>query len=128
MEPHLHRVEVELAVARDHDLAIERRVGRHQLADRAELGEVPEQRPSVARPECDLVAVPFEHAAEAVPLRFVAPGAGALRQFRDELGLHRWERHLRAKRVGALCVGHGYEPNRGHERGGLPTAPFVQTR
>ena len=71
MQPHLHRVEVELALARDHDLAVERRVGRQQLADRAQLGEVPQQRPAVARPQRDLAAVVLEHAAEAVPLRLV---------------------------------------------------------
>ena len=34
MEAHLHRVEVERAVARDHDLAVERGVRRQQLAER----------------------------------------------------------------------------------------------
>ena len=45
VEPRLHRVEVEHAVARDHDLAVERGVGREQLAERPQLGEVAQQRP-----------------------------------------------------------------------------------
>jgi hypothetical protein len=32
VQPHLHRVEVERSVASDHDLAVESRVRRHQLA------------------------------------------------------------------------------------------------
>ena len=34
VEPRRHRVEVEHAVARDHDLAVERGVGREQVAER----------------------------------------------------------------------------------------------
>ena len=34
VEPHLHRVEVERAVAHDHDLAVERRARRQELAER----------------------------------------------------------------------------------------------
>ena len=75
MQAHLHRVEVELAFARDHDLAVERRVRRQQLAELPQLREVAEQRPTVARPERELAAVVLEHAAEAVPLRLVAPAA-----------------------------------------------------
>ena len=39
METHLHRVEVERAVARDHDLAVERRARRQEIAEGRELGE-----------------------------------------------------------------------------------------
>ena len=91
MQPHLHRVEVERAVADDHDLAVERRARRQQLAERPQLGEVAEQRPLVPRPERELAAGVLEHAAEAVPLRLVLP-AVALRQLAHELGLHRRER------------------------------------
>ena len=98
MEAHLHRVEVERAVARDHDLAVERRVRRHQLAERPQLGEVAQQRPAVARPERELAAVVLEHAAEAVPLRLVPPAAAG-RKLRDELRLHRRERDVRPGRV-----------------------------
>ena len=108
VEAHLHRVEVEHAVARDHDLAVERGVGRQQLAQRAELGEVAQQRPLLARPERELAAVVLEHAAEAVPLRLVLP-AVAGRELRDELGLHRregdvwaWHRSRKAMRVTVL--------------------------
>ena len=98
MEPHLHRVEVERAVARDHDLAVERGVGQASLADLAQLGEVAQQRPAVARPERELAAVVLEHAAEAVPLRLVPPAAAG-RELGDELGLHRREGDVRAGRV-----------------------------
>src|SRR5439155_19702885 len=90
-----------LAFAGDHDFAVERRVGREQLADRAQLREVAEERAAVARPERQLPVVVFEHAAEAVPLRLVAPAA-LLRQLRDELGLHRREGN-----VATWCGGHG---------------------
>ena len=94
MQAHLHRVEVERAVACDHDLAVERGVGRQQLAERAQLREVAQQRPLVARPERELVAVVLEHAAKAVPLRLVLP-AVAVGQRADELRLHRREGDVR---------------------------------
>ena len=99
MQPHLHRVEVELAVAGDDDLAVERGAGRQQLAERAQLGEVAEERPPVARPQRQLAAVVLQHAAEAVPFRLVPPAA-LLRQVGDELGLHRRERNAGSGRVG----------------------------
>jgi len=91
MQTHLHRVEVERAVTRDHDLAVERGFRRQQLAERSELGEVAEERPLVARPQRELAADVLEHSAEPVPLRFVLP-AVSLRQLTDELGLHGRER------------------------------------
>ena len=51
VEAHLHRVEVERALAHDHDLAVERGARREQLAERAQLREVAEERPPVPRPE-----------------------------------------------------------------------------
>src|SRR6266498_3740036 len=44
MEPHLHRVEIECSVPRDHDLAVERRVGWEEIAEGPQLREVPKQR------------------------------------------------------------------------------------
>src|SRR5205807_8152249 len=87
MEPHLHRVEIELPVPLDHDLAVQGRVGWEQLSDGTELREVAKEGPAVAAPEGQLTAVVFHHAAEAVPLRLVAPGSlpGKLGH---ELGLH----------------------------------------
>ena len=73
MEPHLHRVEVEDAVALDDDLAVESGEWRKQLLERAQLGEVAQERPRVARPEAKLAGSVLEEAAEAVPLRLVLP-------------------------------------------------------
>ena len=98
VEPQLHRVEVEPALLRDHDLAVERGVGRKQLSERLELGEVAKQRALVARPERELAAVVLEDPAEAVPLRLVLPVAG--RKLLDELGLHRREWDVSARHAG----------------------------
>ena len=92
VEPRLHRVEVEDAVADDHDLAVEARAGREQLAERHELGEVAEERPRVPRPEAKLAGGVLEEAAEAVPLRLVLPLV-AVRELTHELGFHRGERN-----------------------------------
>src|ERR671937_114061 len=54
MPPQLHRVEVQHAVALDHDLAVERRVRRQELAELSQLREVAEQRPGVAAPDGEL--------------------------------------------------------------------------
>ena len=94
MQPHLHRVEVEDAVALDDDLAVERRERRQELLERSQLREVAQQRPRVARPEPELARAVLEQAAEAVPLRLVLPLV-ALGQLADELGLHRRERDRR---------------------------------
>src|SRR6185437_8003223 len=74
---------------------------RQRRAELTQLGEVAQERPPVAGPECELAAVVLEDAAEAVPLRLVAPLA-LPRQLGDELRLHRWERD-----VGAWRVRHG---------------------
>ena len=47
--------------------------GGKQVAERAQLGEVAQQRPLVPRPERELAAVVLEHAAEAVPFRLELP-------------------------------------------------------
>ena len=65
MEPHLHRIEVEDAVALDDDLAVERRQRREQLLERPQLREVAKQGTCVARPEPQLArSAVLEQAAE----------------------------------------------------------------
>src|SRR4029079_12476399 len=91
VEAHLHRVEVEAAAPLDHDLAVERRALREQLAERPELREVAQQGALVAAPQPELTAVVLEHPAKAVPLRLVLP-ALADGELAHELGLHRRER------------------------------------
>ena len=135
MQPRLHQLEVEDAVPRDHDLAVQGGVWRKQVAERPQLREVAEQRALLPRPERELAAVVLEHAAEPVPLRLVLP-AVAFRQLGDELRLHRREgdvftrhevesysrgrfrRHLerRALRRGAAADGGRAETDRGDER------------
>ena len=95
VEPHLHRVEVEPPSACDDDLSVERGVGREQVAQRPQLGEVTQQRTTVPAPERELAAVVLEHSTEAVPLRLVLPAVGR-RQLRDELRLHRRKRDIGA--------------------------------
>src|SRR5437763_2020472 len=93
VEPHLHRVEVEHAVPLDHDLAVQGRVGREELAERPELREVAEERAAVTAPERELAAVVLEHPAEAVPPRLVLPVPRG-RKPCDELGPHGREGHV----------------------------------
>src|SRR2546430_1685003 len=96
MQAHLHRVEVELALTLDHDLAVERGVGWQEVSERTQLREIAEQRSSVAAPERQLTAVVLEHSAESVPLRLVLP-ALAHRQRLDEERLHRRKRDVRPR-------------------------------
>ena len=56
VEAHLHGVEVERSVPRDHDLAVERRAWRQQIAKGPQLGEVAQQRPFAPRPQSELGA------------------------------------------------------------------------
>src|SRR3989442_14253559 len=97
MQAHLHRVEVELALTLDHDLAVERGVGWQEVSERPQLREIAEERSSVAAPERQLTAVVLEHSTESVPLRLVLP-ALARRQRLDEERLHRRERGVRPPR------------------------------
>jgi hypothetical protein len=94
VESHLQGVELEPPVAVDHDLAVERRVGRHQITEPAELGEVAQKGPSVPAPEGELTAVVLEHAAESVPFRLVLEPVVA-RHLANQFGLHGWERNVR---------------------------------
>src|SRR5438876_6047609 len=89
MQTELHRIEVEDAVALDHYLAVQRRIGGQQLADLAELREVAKKRPRVPAPDGELALQVLHHPAKPVPLRLVLPVA--FRELRDELGLHRRE-------------------------------------
>src|SRR3989442_14688655 len=88
MQAHLHRVEVELALTLDHDLAVERGAGWQEVSERPQLREIAEERSSVAAPERQLTAVVLEHSTESVPLRLVLP-ALARRQRLHEERLHR---------------------------------------
>src|SRR5512132_2597899 len=96
MEPHLHEIELETSLLLDDDLAVERGVGWQTLAERAELGEVAEERTAVAAPETKRATVVLEHTAEAVPLRLV-PDVRPGRERLDEERLLRWERDVRAR-------------------------------
>src|SRR5688572_13006593 len=96
MQAHLHRVEVQATFALDHDLAVERRVRRHQLAERTQLGEVTEERTTVAAPERELASVVLQHTAEAIPFRLVLP-AVTLGQAFYELRLHGWKGNVRSR-------------------------------
>ena len=90
MEPGLHGVEVEDPVAVDDDLAVEGGVGRKELRERPELGEVAEQGARVPRPEPELAGAVLEQAPEPVPLRLVLPPV-ARWKLPHELRLHRRE-------------------------------------
>ena len=90
VKPGLHRVEVEHPVADDHDLAVEARPRRKNLAERSELREVPQQGTCVARPQAELAGGVLEQSPEAVPFRLVLPLV-PLGQVADELRLHRRE-------------------------------------
>ena len=72
MEALLQGVEVEPVLGDDHDLAVDHApLGQRALQQVDQLGEVAGERPVVARPELELVAVAEHDAAEAVPLRLV---------------------------------------------------------
>ena len=101
MKPSLHGVEVEDAVAHDHDLPVEARPSREELSEGPELGEVAKQRARVPRPEAKLAGAVLEQAAEAVPLRLVLPRL-AVGELADELRLHRREGDRRIEIGGAL--------------------------
>ena len=72
MDAQRQQVEVETALGRDHDLAVDHatlgQVGAQRLD---ELGEVARERLLVAAADLDVVAVAEDDGAEAVPLRLV---------------------------------------------------------
>src|SRR5262249_666206 len=92
VQTRLHRVEVEDATALDHDLTVERRLGRQDAAECAKLRKVAQERPRVPRPQAQLAASVLEESAEAVPLRLVLPLV-TLGELTNELRLHGRERN-----------------------------------
>jgi hypothetical protein len=87
-------LEVQLALPRDHDLAIDDATGREGRPDRiGELREVAVQRLEVTTLDQDLVAVTEDDGPEPVPLRFVEP-AIAVGQAIRRLGQHGLKRRI----------------------------------
>src|SRR5581483_10825277 len=101
VQARLHGVEVERPAALDHDLAVERRAGRQQLAEGPQLGKVAQERPAVSRQEAQLAGDVLEQAAEAVPLRLELP-ARPVGQLAHEQRLHGRERYGRIELCRAL--------------------------
>ncbi len=108
-----HRVEVEPAVVRDHDLAVEHAaLGQARAQRDLELGEVAAERLEVAALDVDLIAGFPDQRAESVPLGLVQPRV-ALRNLRRELREHRLdgrlerqrERHARAAYAKVIACG-----------------------
>ena len=102
MQAHLQRVEVEPALAHDHDLAVHHAaLGQARAEGGLELGEVAVERLQVAALDVEAVAVAEHDRAEAVPLRLEEP-AVARGQLGRELGEHRLDRRLdrEARRAG----------------------------
>src|SRR5580704_14946784 len=94
MNAHLQGLEVERAAPRHDDLAVEHRARRQLLPEGLdELGEITVERLLVAALEEDLVAVPEDEHAEAVPLGLEDPPV-ARRELARALGEHREERWL----------------------------------
>ena len=76
MDPQEQRLELEAAVAGDHDLAVEDAALRQgRLERRVELREVAIERLEVPGLDVGLVAVPEDERPEAVPLRLVEPAS-----------------------------------------------------
>ena len=74
VQAHLQRVEVEPALADDHDLAVDHAaLGQALAQERLELGEIAAERLQVAALDVELVAVAKHDGAEAVPLRLEQP-------------------------------------------------------
>ena len=99
------RLEVERAIARDHDLAVEHDPRRQQRRQRPyQLGEVPLERLLVAALQRDLVAVLPQQRAEAIPLRLELP-AVTIGQRRRQLAQHRRQRPRHRERHRASLPG-----------------------
>jgi hypothetical protein len=105
MDAEQERLEVEHALLRDHDLAVEHALLGQLLAQRRfELDEIAIERLELAALDVDRVSVLEHERAEAVPLGLVEP----LRARRDvgrELGEHRLDRrsqHARDASTGSL--------------------------
>ncbi len=94
MDPQQEGVEIERAVVRDHDLAVEDTSLRESRPERVgQLREVAIERLQVARLRVDVVAVAEDERPEAVPLGLEQPAVvarqrvGRLRQHRLDRGL-----------------------------------------
>ena len=100
MNAQQQRLELEPAVARDDDLAVQHEA-RRRSANRAQgleqLREVAVQRLQVARLEVQLRAVAKHEGPKTIPFRLVAPSL-ADRQLGRRLGQHRLDRGLNGKR------------------------------
>ena len=87
MDPLLQRLELQPAVDRHHDLAVDHAALRQLGLERLDqLGEVARHRLLVAAADLDLVAVPEDDRAEAVPLGLVRR---TVRDLGHGLGQHR---------------------------------------
>src|SRR5687768_8666418 len=94
MDAQQERLELQAAVAGDHDLAVEdeARLRAADAAERlAELREVSVQGLQVPRLQVDLRAIAKDEGSETVPLRLVAPPVTD-GQLRSGLGQHRLNR------------------------------------
>ena len=110
------RLEVEAAVARDDDLAVEHAALGQRGAERVgQLGEVAVQRLEVARLRVDLVAVAEDERPEAVPLRLEQPAVVG----RQAVG-RPWRASARAA---ARRAGGGPSPECTASRAGSPAPP-----
>src|SRR5207245_1164277 len=94
VQAQLQHLEVEPALARDHDLSVDYAArGKAGLKGGLELGEVAIEGLQVAALEVEAVAVAEHDGTEPVPLRLEEP-AIALGQLRRELRQHRLDRRL----------------------------------
>ena len=99
MKAHLQGVERQRSVDGEDELSVEHeRAQRKRSKVRDHFRKEPRQRLAGLRFDLDLVSRPERKAAEPVPLRFELP-AGAVRQLRGSLGLHRLERQRNAEQV-----------------------------
>ena len=99
MKAHLQGVEGQRSVDGDDELSVENeRAQRKRAKVRDHFRKEARQRLAGLRLDLDRVACPEREAAESVPLRFELP-AGALRQLRGSLGLHRLERQWDPKQI-----------------------------
>ncbi len=108
MDAHLERFEVEPAVRRDHELAVEHAARRKLVEQRlAQLGEVAVERLRLAALQQQIVAVAEHEHAEPVPFRLEDP-ARTVRQRADALGEHRQDRRVDGKLHERIlsCVSH----------------------
>src|SRR5439155_21043986 len=112
VESQLQSVEVEAALGRDHDLAVDH-AARRQAGPKArfQLGEVPGERLKVAALDIAPVAVAEHDGPEAVPLGLEQP-AVARGQVRRELREHRLDWRFDREPRGRVFSSHQRAPAR----------------